>query len=126
MGVGEVVTDSDDREPSLAEATGERTGGLHHPIGVGGPAVDPVEHGESEGSGLRDIEVRRESGMGDGGDPLSERAVVSADDARGWPAKALVGAHRHEVRALGERRFPAATGEHAAEMGGIEQQVSTN
>ncbi len=64
--------------------------------------------------------------MGDGGDPLGERAVVGADDARGWPTETLVGAHRHEVRALGERRLPPATGEHAAEMGGIEQQVSTN
>lgn len=73
--------------------------------------------------GNADVEVRGEARVGDRIETGSKVGAVREDDPAGGAAKALVGAHRHQVSALGERVRPSSAGEQAADVGGIEEDA---
>src|SRR3546814_2968563 len=61
--------------------------------------------------------------ISDGIEPLGQLGVVGDDEPASGAAEALVGAHGHEVGALGERIAPGAAGDDAALVRGIEQDL---
>src|SRR3546814_11516834 len=83
----------------------------------------PIEEREGEGGRLGGIEVGCEARISDGIEPLGQLGVVGDDEPASGAAEALVGAHGHEVGALGERIAPGAAGDDAALVRGIEEEL---
>jgi hypothetical protein len=83
--------------------------------------VAPVQHGDGERGGLRHVEIGGEARKGDPVELLGDGGVVRQDEAGGRAAETLVGAHRHQMRALFERLRPDLAGDQTAQMRGVEQ-----
>lgn len=81
----------------------------------------PVEHGNRQGRHAAGIEIRRHAGKGDRVETLGKLRVVGDQKPAGGAAEALVGAHCHQVRALGQRIGPGTAGDDAALVGGVEK-----
>ncbi len=107
--------------PRSSQRVGKGNGCGDHFGGVGLPEVAPVEHGHGQRRGLGSIEIRGHPGEGNPVEPLGDIGAVGDDQATRRAAKALVGAHGHQVRAVLERVGPGTPGDHPTLVGSVAQ-----
>ena len=88
--------------------------------------VAPVKQREGKGRGFGRVEVGGKAGEGDGVKAFGNRGVVGDDQATGGTAEGFVSAHRHQMRAFGQRVGPDAPGDDAALVGGVEQDLGAD
>ena len=103
------------------QPSGQVGGGGHHVGGVLPTVHQPVEHRDGHGRGLAGVEVGGQAGVGDCLDAFGQRGVVGHHEPAGWPGKALVGAHGHQVRALLEGVRPRMSRDQATQVRGVEE-----
>lgn len=81
----------------------------------------PVGHGHRQRRALGRIEICGHSGEGDGIKPTGDLGVIGDDEATCRATEALVGAHRHQKRAFGQRIGPGLARDDPALVRGVKK-----
>ena len=126
MRPGGAVLAREDRYAALREGRRKLARQGDHLGGIGPPEVAPIQHRHRQRRRFRGIEIRRHARKGDGIEPLGHLAVICHDQPPRRTAKALVGAHGHQMRAFRQRVRPGLARNDPALMRGVEQEFRAN
>jgi len=116
----------EDRQIAIGQCLCKRFRQIDHGCGIVHAVVPPIQKGECQRRRLCDIEIRRHAWKGDLVQPFRDLRLIRDNQPTRRTAKALIGAHGHDMRTLGQRVRPGTAGDDTALMGCVKQYFRTD